>query len=130
MAGFRCSSVIFMAQDQEKTKKKRAEAPKAQDASNDTRATNSHQTPLPRDRGSKAVSNPVPKLANGPKQDNPKQEKAKKPVTSSSQSFNDVKLSSLLPKKKVKRRPDAEVAEAKLRLEKLAISPDGESAQS
>lgn len=84
---------------------------------------------MPRDRGSKSVSNPVPKLGNGPKQDNPKQEKAKKSVSSSSHSPSDVKLSSLLPKKKVKRKPDTEVAEAKLRLEKLAISQGGETKQ-
>lgn len=89
----------------------------------------SHEKSLPRDRGSKLVSSPVPKLVNGPNPVNPKQEKMKKVVSSSNQNLTDMKLSSLLPKKKVKRKPDAEVAEAKLRLEKLAISQGGETTQ-
>lgn len=97
---------------------------------------NSQEKLLSHDRGSKLVSNRAPSAAhapvasaNGPNPGNPKQEKAKKLISSSNTDYTDTKLSSLLPKKKVKRKPNDEVVEAKLRLEKLVILQDGETAQ-
>ncbi|XP_042052254.1 ubinuclein-1-like isoform X1 [Salvia splendens] len=116
--------------DREKIKKKKDSAPKAQDAYNGTLAMNSHEKLLPRDRGSKLASSSAPSAARGPVTtangpnpgSNPKQEKSNKLISSSNPDHADAKLSSLLPKKKVKQKPSAEVAEAKLRLQKLEIS--------
>ncbi|KAH6789113.1 hypothetical protein C2S51_004119 [Perilla frutescens var. frutescens] len=120
-----CSS----QKDREKIKKKKVAAPKAQDAPNITQATNTHEKLLPRDRGSTLVSNPVHSAAarvsvvsaNGPNPDKSKQEKTKKSISSSNPNPTDVKPSDVLPKKKVKKKASAEVAEAKLRLEKLVL---------
>ncbi|XP_057773223.1 ubinuclein-1-like isoform X2 [Salvia miltiorrhiza] len=133
--------------DREKIKKKKVLASKAQDASNDIRAMNSHEKLLSRDRGSNLASNPVPgaarapvvasangpnpkqeKTKNGPNPGSLKQEKTKKLISSSAPDHTDPKLSSLLPKKKVKRKPDAKVVEATLHLEKLVVSQGGETA--
>ncbi|KAL1561213.1 ubinuclein-1-like isoform X2 [Salvia divinorum] len=124
--------------DREKNKKKKdLAAPRTQDTSNGTHAMNSHEKLLPRDRGSKLASSSAPSaarvpvtIANGPNLgSNPKQEKSKKLISSSNPDHTDTKLSSLLPKKKVKQKPSAEVAEAKLRLLKQATSQGGETTQ-
>ncbi|XP_047957809.1 ubinuclein-1-like isoform X1 [Salvia hispanica] len=123
--------------DREKIKKKKDSVPKAQDASNGTLAMNSHEKLLPRDRGSKLASSSAPSAARGPLTtangsnpgSNPKQEKSKKLISSSNPDHAEAKLSSLLPKKKVKQKPSAEVAEAKLHLQKLEISQGGGTTQ-
>lgn len=96
---------------------------------------NSHEKLLACDRGSKLLSDPALNAAhapvasaNGSNPGNPKQGK-KKLISSSNPDLTDTKLSSLLPKKKLKRKPNAEVVEAKLRLEKLVVLQGGETAQ-
>lgn len=86
-----------------------------------------------RDHGSTLASNPVLSAAaghvaahvpvvsaNGPIVDKPKQEKMKK--GSSSSNPTDMMPSNVLPKKKVKRKPNPDVVEAQFRLEKLVVS--------
>lgn len=119
-----CSS----QKDREKIKKKKVSALKAQDAPNVTHATNAHDKLLSRDRGSTLVSNPVPSAprvpvasASGPNLDKSKKDKMKKSISCSNPNPSDKKPSDVLPEKKVKKKPSAEVAEAKLSLEKLAL---------
>ncbi|KAI3460559.1 hypothetical protein Pfo_017222 [Paulownia fortunei] len=122
-----------LQKDREKIKKKKVLAPKAEDAINFTQALHFHEKLSDsRDHGFTLTSKPVLSaavahgavrvpvtFANGPNVDKLKQEKMK---GSSSSNPIDVIPSNVLPKKKVKRKPNAEVVEAQFRLEKLVVS--------
>ncbi|KAL3840045.1 hypothetical protein ACJIZ3_024636 [Penstemon smallii] len=110
--------------DQEKIKKKKVVASKAEGTTRGEAISVTHASST---LSSKPVSNaaaPVPVAsADGPSVDKPKQEKAK--GSSSSNPVDAIPINALL-KKKIKRKANVEAIEAQFRLEKVAVSQSDE----
>ncbi|GFP84304.1 hypothetical protein PHJA_000574100 [Phtheirospermum japonicum] len=119
--------------DREKIKKKNAVPPKIEDVINVTKALHIHEKPPCSDPPSTLARkpvvpsgatgrNPVADFAkNSPKADKPKQEKAK--TSPNGDNPIDAMPSNLLPRKKIKKKPNPEALDGQLRLEKTDQRP-------
>ncbi|KAG8378224.1 hypothetical protein BUALT_Bualt08G0115500 [Buddleja alternifolia] len=108
--------------DQEKIRKKKALTPKAEntiqgEALNVNNEKNLSVSPNDKPTLSSAVSCEAVPFANIPKVDKPKQERVK--GSSSSNPIDGMATDTLLPKKKVKRKPKVQTVESQFRLEKV-----------